>query len=1062
MTLSHTTSVSPRRSNNFLHADRPSLDELRRSSSKWLNGGSSNSSNLFRLGSSLARRATSMTPAPSRSTPHPRASLQETRTKIRAKPSFDGRSRIRQENGNTGTDIYDSAHVVAQQDRDPSSGMQSTLTVLYCAYLSVVAREFRRRIILVDRVKNGIEYKNVFDGREAIDTLADIIGNTQRRDIALRLGRALGAQRFFHDVNYESRLVDTFTEIYQFYDDNDYFGTSSSDSSVIVSTTGTEDSIEATTPEYDSSMEQQQHQQQQPSTLPNGVFTDLTYCYVPTCVGKKPCYSHTCPKRERLHKRPDSIDARLARSTTHAYLRQQEQQLWSNTAPPYIAATVSSSERKRQETIFELVYTEENFVKDLEYIHDMWIQPLREQDIIPASRRETFINKVFCNIMAIHQVNHRFLSALRVLQEENPIVAQIGDVVLDFVMQLEPFLLYGARQHEAKYMLDQERVNNKKFAVFAEETERDPSSYRLELDGYLSKPTARLGRYTLFLDAILKHTPPDNPDRINIPKATDIIKQFLTRVNEENGKAKNRFDLERIDQKLLFKSDKVDLKLLEQDRVLVKQVKLCKNPNADAPPNYLVLLFDHYLVMTKVKLINRQERYVVKRRPIPLELLEVSLPAVPRRSSSILPSMSHANRADPSAVPNRQTAGKATFPIVFQHIGRRGTNTSLTLYAPALPILKPWVEQIRIQQSIRSKREPVFAMIPAVQEHRFLDDVRINHIVTFNNGQQYVLATDAGVYVGHTGRSSKPHKILAVERVAQVQVLEEAQLLLILADKTLYEYSLDVVNNKPEEQAAGRPIQSHVPHFHVGSSLGRKLVCIPRVTTPLNTNITLFEPSRPNQMERNKRFLGKIVKKSSSSSSSPSDIHLKKFKECYIPSEAWALELSQSQMLITCPRGIIMVDLRSNQTQQMLNPDDRSLSFITEREKDESRLNIRAPMKHIAVFRAVRGDHFVCYDEFGFYIDGRGNRNHRNFKIEFEGAPEAYAFAYPYVVAFEPNFIEIRNVITGALEQIIRGRDIRCLNNGHKTEKPFIYGVMGDPSQPTFQYIFQLQPLFTN
>lgn len=119
MTLSHTTSVSPRRSNNFLHADRPSLDELRRSSTKWLNGGSSNGSNLFRIGSSLARRATSMTPAPSRSTPHPRASLQETRTtKIRAKPSFDGRSRIRQENGNTGTDIYDSAHVVAQQGNE--------------------------------------------------------------------------------------------------------------------------------------------------------------------------------------------------------------------------------------------------------------------------------------------------------------------------------------------------------------------------------------------------------------------------------------------------------------------------------------------------------------------------------------------------------------------------------------------------------------------------------------------------------------------------------------------------------------------------------------------------------------------------------------------------------------------------------------------------------------------------------------------------------------------------------------------------------------------------------
>ena len=41
-------------------------------------------------------------------------------------------------------------------------------TTTYPAYLSVAARELRKRIVLVDRVKNGIEYKNVFDGREAV------------------------------------------------------------------------------------------------------------------------------------------------------------------------------------------------------------------------------------------------------------------------------------------------------------------------------------------------------------------------------------------------------------------------------------------------------------------------------------------------------------------------------------------------------------------------------------------------------------------------------------------------------------------------------------------------------------------------------------------------------------------------------------------------------------------------------------------------------------------------------------------------------------------------------
>lgn len=46
----------------------------------------------------------------------------------------------------------------------------------------------------------------------------------------------------------------------------------------------------------------------------------------------------------------------------------------------------------------------------------------------------------------------------------------------------------------------------------------------------------------------------------------------------------------------------------------------------------------------------------------------------------------------------------------------------------------------------------------------------------------------------------------------------------------------------------------------------------------------------------------------------------------------------------------------------MLNPHDKRLSFVTEREKDESRLNLRPPVKHISVFRTPLEDYLVCYD----------------------------------------------------------------------------------------------------
>jgi hypothetical protein len=51
----------------------------------------------------------------------------------------------------------------------------------------------------------------------------------------------------------------------------------------------------------------------------------------------------------------------------------------------------------------------------------------------------------------------------------------------------------------------------------------------------------------------------------------------------------------------------------------------------------------------------------------------------------------------------------------------------------------------------------------------------------------------------------------------------------------------------------------------------------------------------------------------------------------------------------------------------------------------------------------------------------------KNELIEFEGRAESFAMVHPYIVAFESEFIEIRHIETGALEQLILGNDIRLL-----------------------------------
>jgi len=118
-----------------------------------------------------------------------------------------------------------------------------------------------------------------------------------------------------------------------------------------------------------------------------------------------------------------------------------------------------------------------------------------------------------------------------------------------------------------KFEFENERSLNPYFSKFVDETERRKESRKLELNGYLTKPTTRLARYPLLLDNVLKYTEPTNQDKEDIPKAMKMIRDLLTRVNAESGKAENRFNLKRLHEQLRFRpNERVDLKLTDPGR----------------------------------------------------------------------------------------------------------------------------------------------------------------------------------------------------------------------------------------------------------------------------------------------------------------------------------------------------------------------------------------------------------------------------------------------------------------------------------------------------------------
>jgi RHO1 GDP-GTP exchange protein 1/2 len=684
--------------------------------------------------------------------------------------------------------------------------------MVYPALLSRVADVFQANIGVGEKTKNDLSYKNAFNGAEAVDLIAYIIRTTDR-NLALLLGRALDAQKFFHDVTYDHRLRDASGEVYQFRE-----------------TMGEE----ATSKEV------------------NGVFTLLTECYSPTCTRDHLCYSIACPRRleqqARLNLKPEpGLRHQSSKGSLHGD-DDDEQKLWINSVPKEVAANTDDREKKRQEVISEMMYTERDFVKDLEYLRDFWMRPLRaanhtQSSPIPEHRREKFIRTVFSNCLEILAVNSKFAESLSARQRENPVVRNIGDIFLQWVPRFDPFIKYGANQMYGKFEFEKEKSQNLAFSRFVDDTERMKESRKLELNGYLTKPTTRLARYPLLLDNVLKYTKDDNPDKQDIPVAIALIKDFLTRVNAESGKAENHFNLLTLNGQLKFNpGDYVDLKLTEENRQILTKMSFKKGPSDTA--EVTAYLFDHAVLLLRIKTVSKREEYRVYRKPIPLELLMIA------EMEQVIPKIGIPKRPSSSLIPgtkssaSTQPGDKQAFPITFKHLGKGGYE--LPLYASSVTHRKKFIEKVEEQQSKLRERNSNFYTKTILCDSFFNATNRVNCLVPTDGGRKLVYGTDSGIYLSDRwpkDKSARPKRILDANQVTQIDTLEEYQLLLVLSNKTLTSYPLEALDLNDQNPLAKRPrkIQGHATFFKAGIGLGRHLVCSVK-TSALSTTIKVYEP----------------------------------------------------------------------------------------------------------------------------------------------------------------------------------------------------------------------------
>lgn len=200
-----------------------------------------------------------------------------------------------------------------------------------------------------------------------------------------------------------------------------------------------------------------------------------------------------------------------------------------------------------------------------------------------------------------------------------------------------------------------------------------------------------------------------------------------------------------------------------------------------------------------------------------------------------------------------------------------------------------------------------------------------------DNGKSLVLGGDQGVYLKKEGSGDELIRILAMDKVSQIDILEQSNLILVLADKILYTYSFDTLLSTESGMKRGRKISSHVSFFKVGKiwdksiqatanaassdqqvitvdGIEKTLVCFVRYNAMTSTIRALepYETTKEANKKKNKN-LGRLIRGNNEA--------LKAYKDLYIPGEASSIQFFKNIICVGSARGFQMVNLSSAEVQ---------------------------------------------------------------------------------------------------------------------------------------------------
>jgi len=241
----------------------------------------------------------------------------------------------------------------------------------------------------------------------------------------------------------------------------------------------------------------------------------------------------------------------------------------------------------------EILETERYYVNILKNLIIDIKTPIEKSGFIPIP----LINKMFCGLPEILQVNDPFLQKLEKSIGNWTNEACIGNLFTELANQLEPYSLYSY-SNSVRILEESIKEFPQLIQFFKEKNFNDIHSLFIS-------PIQRITRYILLLENLAKHTDEEHPDYFNLLNGLSRFKATVQNINERIKKNEREEAVSAIKRSLVGVEESI---LTDEKRIFLYKGPLFEVEKGTLKPRNCFLFNDLFMIAKELLDLSRKKK----------------------------------------------------------------------------------------------------------------------------------------------------------------------------------------------------------------------------------------------------------------------------------------------------------------------------------------------------------------------------------------------------------------------------------------------------------------------